>query len=212
MEPERGRRQRTSGDDRPVDGQPVGLGGGDDKERDRVDGRERAGRQHLALHAFLAPALHERTEAGEVPELFSIDGRLGAGGKRLADLGDDDTDLAGRYLHPRVADHRVGGPQLEADAGHEQLGLVAGFARKRDRHVGRVVPRGHALDHEPDLGRADHDDRAEHRVQREGGRERQEGLEQNTHWSCLQRARSLPFNARVRPNSGRISHYLPTFS
>ena len=118
LEPKGFRAKGATHEQLPVDRQAIRFSGRDDQERHRVNRDERARRQHGALDAFLAAVVHERAEIGEVAELGPIDGRLGACGQALADLRDDDTDLARRNLHPRIEGDGVVRPQLEPDARH----------------------------------------------------------------------------------------------
>jgi hypothetical protein len=182
------------GDDLAVYGQAESPRRRDDKKRHGVDGREGARRQHRALNSFLSPAAHERAKVGEVAEVGPVHGRLGPRRQRLADLRDDDSDLAGGHLDPWVPDDLVGRPELEPDARHQQVCLVARLALERDRGVGSVVGRRDPLDDQADLRRPDDDDRSGDRVKRKRGRDDEESFEQNkNHLSCLQRARTLPF-------------------
>ena len=193
LEAEGARLERSAGDDLRIHRQAVGLGRRDHEEGNRVDGRKRAGREHRSLDPLLAAAGEKRPQVGEVAELRPVHRGFGAGRQRFADLRDDDADLARRNLDPRVPQDHVCRPELETDSRHEQFGLPAGFPGERDRGVGRVVPPRGPLDDQPDFGRADHDERSRDDVERESSRDYKEGLEQNSHLSCLQRARSLPF-------------------
>ena len=62
------------------------------------------------------PLAEERADVGEAAELGPVDGRLGAGGQRGADLGDDQADVVGRHLDPGVALDLEDRPELEAQA------------------------------------------------------------------------------------------------
>ena len=126
-----------------ADGRPGRLGdhlaedpvAGDDHEADGVDRRGGARGQDRALHAPLAAVGQEGADVGEAAELGLVDGRLGAGRQRRADLGDDQADVVGRHLHPGVALDLEDRPQLEAQARHQQVGLVAGLAVQGDELV-----------------------------------------------------------------------------
>src|SRR6266851_10218598 len=100
---------------------------------------QRARGQHRPLNAFLAAVFQEPTKVGESAELGSVCGRLCTCLQRLADLRDHNPDLARGNLDPRVLRDRVGGPQLEPNPWHQQLGLIAGLARERYRIVSRVM-------------------------------------------------------------------------
>jgi hypothetical protein len=127
---------------------------GDDHEPHRVDRGGRPGREHRALHAPLPAVGQEGAEVGERPELRLVDGGLGPCGQRLAHLGDDEADVVGRHLDPRVALHAEEGPQLEAKARHQQLGLVPRLAVQGHELVG-VEALAQALGDEAHLGRPD---------------------------------------------------------
>ena len=74
LQPERLRRQRPAREDLQIDRPAVRLARGDHEERDRVDRRQSAGRQHGPLNALLALAGEKRLEIGEVAELRPVDG------------------------------------------------------------------------------------------------------------------------------------------
>src|SRR3989475_2890843 len=142
---------------------------------------------------FWPPPVRNARRSVKLPNSGPVHRGFGAGRQRFADLRDDDADLARRNLDPRVPQDHVCRPELETDSRHEQFGLPAGFPGERDRDVGRVVPPRGPLADQPAFGRADHDERSRDDVERESSRDYKEGLEQNSHLSCLQRARSLPF-------------------
>ena len=141
---------------------------GDDDEADRVDRQRRARGQHRALHAALAAVLEERADAAEVAELGLVDGRLGAGRQRAADLGDDEADAVGRHLHPVEALDAVDRPELDAQAGHQQVGLVAGLALEGDELLLAELG-AEALGHQADLRRPDAVQALQHHEQHEQG-------------------------------------------
>ena len=60
----------------------------------------------------------------------------------------------GGDLHPRVLLHGEDHPELPAPAGHEQVGLIAGFAVKGDDVVAEQLLQAEALDDQPDFGGA----------------------------------------------------------
>ena len=126
---------------------------GDDHEADRVDRRRGTRGQDRALHAPLAAVGQERADVGEAAELRLVDRRLGAGGQRRADLGDDQADVVRRDLDPGVPLDLEDGPELEPEPGHEQVGLVAGFALEGDQLVALHLPT-QALGDQADLRRA----------------------------------------------------------
>ena len=68
------------------------------------------------------------------------------------------------HLHPRVALHLVDRPQLEPQPGHQEVGLVAGFALQRDELIA-LRPGAEPLGHEPHLGRTDRVEAAQHHDQ-----------------------------------------------
>ena len=114
-------------------------------------GRRGARRQHRALHAPLAAVAEEGADVGEAAELGLVDRRLGPGGQGGADLGDDQADVVRRHLHPGVALDLEDRPQLEAQPGHEQVGLVAGLPVQGEELVAlELAPE--ALGDQADLG------------------------------------------------------------
>lgn len=115
---------------------------------------ERSGRKHGALDAFLASGFDEGVEVGEIAKLFFIDRGLCADGQRRADLRNDHTDFAGGNLHPRKLPHFVEENRLPAQAGHEQVSLVAGFAFERDGVVLGELFMRNALENEAHFGGA----------------------------------------------------------
>ncbi len=119
----------------------------ENEEADWVDGCHAAAGQHRALRSFLAASLHERAQVREVPELRLVYDALCAGGRGSTHLSDDYTDLSGWHLHQRTLVHAVQRPELEAQAGHEQVGLVAGLAFESDdvpvTQLGPTKPLGH---------------------------------------------------------------------
>jgi hypothetical protein len=119
-----------------------------------VDGRRRARRQDRPLHPSLTAVGQEGAEVGEAAELVLVDGGLGARRQRLAHLGDHEPHVVGGHLHPRVALDAEQRPQLEPQAGHEELGLVPGLPVEGHQ---LVTPEAlaEALGHEADLGGTD---------------------------------------------------------
>ena len=139
---------------------------GDHEERSGMDRHERSRRQHRPLHTLLTTVGQERAEVAEVAERLAVLGALRTDRDRVADLGDDDAEFAGRHLHPRVLGDRVHRPQLEPQTGHEQRGLIAGLPVQGDRvAVREAAPREPLVD-ESDLGRADDSEGPRHH---EGG-------------------------------------------
>ncbi len=118
---------------------------------------DRARREHRTLHTLLSAAGDERADVGELSEFSLVDPGLPAGRKRRADLRHDQTDLAGRNLHPRVLLDTVDGPEAERDTGHQQVGLIAGFPRERHRTGAFLLP-SPAFDHQADFVGTEPDD------------------------------------------------------
>ena len=102
-----------------------------------MNGRKCARRQHGPLYALLSVFLDEDVEVGKVAELRLVHGRLRADRQRLSNLGNHHTDLPCGHLYPGMFRHRVDQPQLEAQSGHEHLGLKSCFAAERERVVAR---------------------------------------------------------------------------
>lgn len=127
---------------------------GDDDEADRVDWRSRARREHRSLDAALAAVVEEGADRREVAEVRAVHAGLGAGRQGLADLGDDEPDVVRRHLHPVEALDVVDRPELEAQAGHQEVGLVARFALAGQQLV-PVELAADALGDQADLGGAD---------------------------------------------------------
>ncbi len=141
------RRLRAVGDDL-----SERLGGGDDNEADGMDGGSRAWRQNGTLDTSHAAVVQEVADVLEVAELRLVGGGLGARRKRHPDLRDDQPDVIRGDLNPRVALDRVERPDLDAHAGHEQVGLVAGLTVEGDQAVALLAE---ALGDETDLARVD---------------------------------------------------------
>jgi len=137
------------------DGEAINLAARNDEKRDRVDRDQSAGRQYGALDTLLAAILGEALQVGEIAELFFVNGGFRADGKRLADLSDDHADLARRDLDPGIFIDGVHDPWLPAEAGHEEVGLIAGFPVEGDGIVlGQFFP-GKALGDQADFCRSD---------------------------------------------------------
>ena len=141
----------------------VDLALGDHQERHRMNRSQSAWRQDGPLNAFLAfdlaavrPAhpADEEAEVGEVPERWGIDCRLGADGQRPANLRDHHANLSGLHLDPGMFGHRIEREETEAQAGHEEAGLIAGLSTKGDRVVARQLP-AESLPNQPHLSRTD---------------------------------------------------------
>ena len=117
------------------------------------------GAEQRALHTLLPAAVDERLDVRVVAELGLVDTALGADRQLQTDLRDHHADLAGRHLHPRELLHAEDRPQLEPQARHQQLRLVARLALEGDRVVVTELAEPEPLGHQPDLGRADRLDR-----------------------------------------------------
>src|SRR5262249_32642692 len=105
---------------------------GQHDEGDRVDRRHRTGRQKAALSALLPTGLDERSHVLEGAELGLVDAAPTARGQRSTDLRYHDADLVSVDLNHRPSLHRGGEEVEEVQAGHQQIGLVAGLAIERD--------------------------------------------------------------------------------
>ena len=116
--------------------------------------RQSARRENRPLNALLAILCNKGTQIGEVAESGIVPRRLGADGRGFADLRDDNTDLSRGHLHPRMFRYRVKRLELEAQPGHEKVGLVAGFAQKRYGVVAGQLC-SEPFTNEPDLGGTD---------------------------------------------------------
>jgi hypothetical protein len=114
------------------------------------------------LHTFLSVLIDKRSQVSEVAEGRVVPARLGADGRRLANLRDDNADLPGRHLNPRMLCDSEERFELETHAGHEKVSLVTGFAQECDGVVARQLA-AKPFSHEPDLGGANavkrHEDR-----------------------------------------------------
>jgi hypothetical protein len=133
-----------------------------DEEADRMDRGHGAGGQHRTLSTLLAAPGHECAHVLEIAEFRLVLGRLGADGKGISDLRDDDADLAGGNLHDRMTRDGKERPQLEAQPGGEQIGLIARLAVEGDRAAAPQPLETEALPHQADFGRADVPERHEH--------------------------------------------------
>jgi hypothetical protein len=133
-----------------------------DEEADRMDRGHGAGGQHRTLSTLLAAPGHECAHVLEIAEFRLVLGRLGADGKGISDLRDDDADLAGGNLHDRMTRDGKERPQLEAQPGGEQIGLIACLAVESDRAAAPQPLETEALPHQADFGRADVPERHEH--------------------------------------------------
>lgn len=107
----------------------------DHHETDGVDGQRRARRQYRTLHALLAAFFNKGAQVSKLAEFVTVNGGFRAGGKRLARLCDDHADLTGGNLHPGMFLNRVEQPQAKPHAGHQQVGLIAGFAVEGNRVI-----------------------------------------------------------------------------
>ena len=87
------------------------------------------------MHAFLPAELHEAAQVRKIGELLFVDRGLCPDGEWVAYLGDDYTDFARRNLHPRVLFHGIHHERFPTKAGHQQVGLVAGFPAEGNRVV-----------------------------------------------------------------------------
>src|SRR5260221_5052490 len=116
---------------------------------------ERAGRQYRALDTFLPASLDEDPQVRKVCKLFFIDCGLCADRQWAAYLGDDHTNFAGRYLHPRIFVDRINRERFPTQAGHQQVGLIAGFPVASDRAVLRQLLEGEAYGDQTDFSRSD---------------------------------------------------------
>ena len=119
-----------------------------------MNGRHRAGRQNGALNALLPAVFTESPNVLKVAKLRLVDCRLGADRQRVADLRDNDSDLAGRNLHHRQARNRIEGPKLEPQTRWQQRGLISGLALKGDRTAMVQLFPTDPLADESDLGRS----------------------------------------------------------
>src|SRR5262249_8344917 len=126
---------------------------GDDQEPDRMNGRDRTGWQDRTLNALLPTVLTERRNILEIAELVLVDRRLRTDRQGVANLRDDHADLTRRNLHHRRPRHRIDRPELESQAGSQQLGLIAGLALEGDGvSVAQFLPT-EPLAHEADFRR-----------------------------------------------------------
>jgi hypothetical protein len=102
------------------------------------------------LHAFLPALGDEGCEFAEVAELGFINARFCADGRRLSHLSDDHANLSRGHLNPWMLGYGVDHDPLEAKTGHEEFGLVAGFALEgHDVVAGKR--RSKPLANQPDL-------------------------------------------------------------
>ncbi len=159
------------------DGDAVDVGGRHHEETDGMDREQGARGEDGTLYALLATVGEEARQVGEVAELGLVHRALGADGQGRAELGDHDADLASRNLHPRVALDGEDGPELESQARHEQLGLIAGFAVEADGVVVLQAFEGEPLVDQTDLGRSDQDER----LQSEDDRDESDHADQDEH-------------------------------
>jgi hypothetical protein len=120
-----------------------------------MDGKQRSRGEHGALHSLLAIIGEESPDVAEVAEQLVVGRRLGTDREGGTDLGDDDADLARGHLDPGVLLDRVDRPEFEAQARHEEVGLVAGLAVEGDDVVIAETLASKLLRHQPHLGRSD---------------------------------------------------------
>jgi len=119
-----------------------------------MNGRHRAGRQNGALNALLPAVFTESPNVLKVAKLRLVDRRLGADRQCVADLRDNDSDLAGRNLHHRQTRDRIEGPKLESQTGRQQCCLISGLALEGDRTTMVQLFPTEPLADESDLGRS----------------------------------------------------------
>ena len=115
---------------------------------------DRSWREHGTLDALLATAFEKRPDVRELAERRFVDAGFPSGRQRRANLRDDQADLTGRDLHPRVLFHPVRRPETDCDAGHQEISLIPRFTIERHRPVigaGSSPP----LDHQADFVRSD---------------------------------------------------------
>ncbi|MEZ5217971.1 MAG: hypothetical protein R2715_15610 [Ilumatobacteraceae bacterium] len=168
-------------------GQAIDRTRGDHREADRMDRQQGARGEDRALHALLAAVLDERADVGEVAERRVVASALGTDRQRPTHLGDDHTDLPRRNLHPRELAHGVDRPQLEAEARHQELGLIAGLAGEGDGIVVVEPLAGEPLVDQTDLGRAHHRDGPQDDDEEQRGEDRagdEDGPHERDHDDC----------------------------
>ena len=102
------------------------------EERDRMQRQDRSRRKHRPLHALLPALGDEGANVGELAELGLVDAGLPSRRQWRPDLRDHQADFAGRDLHPGMFLDAVDGPDANRQSRHQQVGLIPGFAMKRD--------------------------------------------------------------------------------
>ena len=115
-----------------VDRQPEAAALRKHEERDRMQRQDRSWRKHRPLHTLLSALGDEGPHVGELAKFSLVDAGLPSRWQRRTGLCDHESDFAGRDLHPRVFLDAVHRPHANRDSRHQQVGLIPGFAMKRD--------------------------------------------------------------------------------
>ena len=103
---------------------------------------------------FCPPLVTKERRSEKFAERFLVHGRLRADRQRRAHLRDDHANFARRNLHPRIHFNVVEQPRLPAAPRHQEIGLVARFAMKRDRVVVFQLSQTETLHDQPDFRRS----------------------------------------------------------